>query len=240
MGQSDRDDGWATLATLVAHDRGLAADPLPLTADRAVSSLQVLAEGDETYETVSAWLASYVSQPHPDLGRSGPVCPFAAPALAAGTVFFTAYRFDGEPSLERMTRALEEALRCFQLLAWQEEKVDLASLIVTFPDLAQDDWHLIDDGHRASKTRFVEAGCMLGQFHPACEEPAAHNAAFPVNRAPVPLMVIRHIASHDILFLDEDPNWVEHFGAWLGRRGISLKNPQYRRRFEQVLRRFAP
>lgn len=242
MGRSDRDDGWASRVahSLVAHDRGLAADLAPLSADGAIGSLQMLAAGDETHDTVSAWLASYVSQPHPDLGRPGAVCPFVAPAVAAGTVFFAAYRFDGEPSLERMTGALEEALRCFQLLAWQGEKVDLASLIVTFPDLAQDDWHLIDDGHSASKTRFVEAGCMLGQFHPACEEPAAHNAAFPVNRAPVPLMVIRHIASHDILFLDENPHWVEHFGAWLARRGVSLKHPLYRRRFEQVLRRFAP
>ena len=240
MERSDRDDGWwATLANLVAQDRGLAADLSPLDADGAGSSLQVLAEDDEALEPIHDWLESYISQPHPDLGRPGPVCPFVAPAVAAGTVYFAAYRFDGEPSLERMTHALEEALRWFQLLAWQEEKVELASLVIIFPDLEENDWHLIDDGHAASKTMFVEAGCMLGQFHPACEEPAARNPAFPVNRAPLPLMVIRHIASHDILFLDENPHWVEHFGEWLARRKVSLKHPQYRQRFEQVLRRFS-
>lgn len=241
MGRSDRDDGWATLAslaTVVAHDRALAADLSPLPADGGASSLEVLAAGDETRDEVSAWLASYVSQPHPDLGRPGPVCPFVAPAVAAGTVFYVACRFDGEATLERMTDALDEALRCFQLLAWQEEKVELASLVVIFPDLAEADWHLIDDSHSANKTKFVEAGCMIGQFHPTCDEPAARNPDFPVNRAPLPLIVIRHIASHDILFLDENPHWVEHFGEWLTRRKISLKNPQYRRRFEQVLRRF--
>lgn len=239
VGPSDCDDAWASLAAhiLVAHERGLAAD---LSLSSANGSLEMLAAGDETRATVSAWLESYVSRPHPDLGRRGPVCPFVAPAVAAGAVWFAAHRFDGEPSLERMTRILEEALQCFQLLAWQEEKVELASLIVTFPDLAEDDWHLIDDAHRASKTRFVEAGLMLGQFHPACEEPAAHNAAFPVNRAPLPLMAIRHIASHDILFLAENPHWVEHFGAWLARRGVALKHPLYRERFEQVLRGVAP
>lgn len=227
----------------MAHDRALAPDLSPLSANGVnggISSLQMLAADDEALEPVNAWLTSYVTQPHPDLGRTGPVCPFVAPAVSAGTVFFASYRFDGEPSLERMNRALEEALRCFQLLAWQEEKVELASLIVIFPDLEQDDWHLIDDGHSASKTKFVEAGCMLGQFHPECEEPAARNPAFPVNRAPLPLMVIRHIASHDILFLDENPHWVEQFGEWLTRRKIRLKNPQYRQRFEQVLRRFGP
>lgn len=234
MGRRDRDNGWATLATLVAHDRELAADLPPLSAD---SSLEMLSAGDETYDTVTEWLESYVTQPHPDLGRRGAVCPFVAPAISAGTVWIAAWRFDGEPSLERMKHALEESLQCFQLLAWQKEKIDLATLIVTFPDLGREDWHLIDDGHAASKTMFVEAGTMLGQFHPECEAPAARNPAFPVNRAPIPLMAIRHIAAHDILFLDENPHWVEHFGAWLERRKISLHHA-YRRRFEQVRRRF--
>jgi hypothetical protein len=198
----------------------------------------MLAPGDETYDTVTEWLDSYVTKPHPDLGRTGAVCPFVAPAISAGTVWIAAYRFDGEPTLERMNRALEESLQSFQLLAWQEEKIDLASLVVTFPDLTEEDWHLIDEGHAASKTMFVEAGTMLGQFHPECEAPAARNEAFPVNRAPIPLMAIRHIAAHDILFLDENPHWVEHFGAWLQRRKISLHH-SYRRRFEQVRRRFS-
>jgi len=216
-------------------------DPLSArTMSGGAGSLRLLAADDQTHELISQWLRSCITRPHPELGRPGAVCPFVAPALATDKVTIAAYRFGAEPSLERMTRALEQAIECFRELVREQDEPDLVSLIVAFPDLGPAHWRLIDDGHSANKTRFVADGLMLGQFHPACEAPAAHNPAFPVNRAPIPLMVIRHMAVHDILFLEEDPVWVEHYTAWLARRRITLNHPLYRRRFEQALGRRAP
>ncbi len=52
---------------------------------------------------------------------------------------------------------------------------------------------------------------MIGQFHPECAAPAARNGGFPVNRAPIPLLVFRRMAVHDILFLAEDPQWFHSY-----------------------------
>jgi hypothetical protein len=39
-----------------------------------------------------------------------------------------------------------------------------------------------DESYGALKDAAVGAGLMIGQFHPACAEPAARNPAFPVHR----------------------------------------------------------
>ena len=78
-----------------------------------------------------------------------------------------------------MTRAIEEGIARFGQLAVEKKcRPELLSLIIAFTDLAQEDWYLVDDGHRVCKTRAVENGLMLGQFHPLCAAPAAHNAEF--------------------------------------------------------------
>jgi hypothetical protein len=210
----------------------------PTTSGDA-DSLRLLPADHQTHELISQWLRSYVARPHPELGRPGAVCPFVVQALATHKVSIAVYRFGAEPNLERMSRALKQGIECFRELV-REDEPDLASLVIAFHDLGPEHWHLIDDGHSANKTRFVEDGLMLGQFHPACETPAAHNPAFPVNRAPVPLMVIRHMAVHDILFLAENPVWVKHYTAWLARHRITLNHPLYRQRFEQALGKSAP
>jgi hypothetical protein len=206
-----------------------------VTAAPDGDTLSLLTPEDRTHELVSRWLRTWVVRPHPELGRPGAVCPFVAQALAVDTVAIAAYRFGGPTDLEGVARALSRGTDSFRGLVRDSDKADLVSLILAFPDLGPDRWHLIDEGHAASKTRFVEDGLMLGQFHPACEAPAAHNPGFAVNRAPLPLLVIRNMAAHDIMFLEQDPLWVQSYNAWLGRRGITLHHPSYRQRLEQAL-----
>jgi hypothetical protein len=203
---------------------------------RGEGSLTFLSSGDRTYELIGRWLSIYITQPHAELGRRGPVCPFVARALATSRVSVAAYCFVGEPTFAGMNLAIEQGAQCFQALARERDDSDLVSLIVAFPELEGEHWHLIDEGHRASKTKCVQNGLMLGQFHPLCDAPAAHNQRFPVNRAPIPLMVIRHMAPHDILFLGQDPVWLDHYEAMLARRGIAVDNLEYRKQYEQAVK----
>jgi hypothetical protein len=228
-------DALPSLEARTADDDRIAAR----LVDDDASLLQTLPADDPTHVAVNEWLSSYVAQPHPDLGRPGPVCPFVEPARVADAISIAAHLFGPEPTVERMSRVLDEGLERFRPFMLDDDKPNLRALIVAFPDLGPEHWHLVDDGHRASKTKFVEQGLMLGQFHPECEAPAAHNTSFPVNRAPLPLMVIRQMASHDILFLEEDPNWVEYYVAWLAGRGIRVGDLLYRRRLADAQRRHA-
>lgn len=181
----------------------------------------LLAPEDDVHRLVQMWLATYVTQPHPDLGRSGAVCPFVAQTHAADSITIGAYRFGHVPDLAQMNHAIEQGIVRFRELAAGSVHPIILSLIVTFPDLPPECWDLVDQAHDVCKSRAVEQGLMLGQFHPNCRAPAAHNADFLVNRAPIPLMVIRHMAPHDDLFLEENPVWLEHYRATLAQRRIA-------------------
>jgi heptaprenyl diphosphate synthase len=68
----------------------------------------------------------------------------------------------------------------------------------------------------------VENGIMIGQFHPKCHTAAVHDPAWrSVSVAPVPLIAMRKMVIHDILFLREKRWFLEYskrYGASLERR----------------------
>ena len=142
--------------------------------------------------------------------------------MAADCLELTACQFGEEQNLGRMKLAIDRAMGRFQELTRGVKASELAALIVTFPDLREENHHLVDEGHLACKTEAVRDGLMLGQFHPSCDAPAAHNPAFAVNRSPVPLIVIRLMSPHDIMFLASEPVWMGHYESTMARRGIAL------------------
>ncbi|MFI6582229.1 DUF6875 domain-containing protein [Embleya sp. NPDC050493] len=164
-----------------------------------------------------AWLGDYIARPHAELGRDGPVCPFVEPSLRADSLIAVGHRWEGPPHLPRMVRMIEDATRMFRSIDWKVRNPQLHALVVLVTDLPEDGWWLIDEGHRATKDRAVAEGLMLGQFHPDCRAPAARNPLFPVNRAPWPMIAIRNMAFHDILFLHDHPGWFANYRARYSR-----------------------
>lgn len=153
---------------------------------------------------VDEWLRTFICQPHEGLRRPGPVCPFVQPALRSGALhvrtrpgYATATRTDLLELVEDMVSDLRSRPRR-----------TLEAIIYVLPDLPADRWPLLDGAQRSAKPGLAERGLMLGQFHPSCPVPSARNADFPVSRSPVPLLVIRQMAPHDIMFLREHPRCV--------------------------------
>ncbi|MGK5534360.1 DUF6875 domain-containing protein, partial [Streptomyces sp. URMC 129] len=162
-------------------------------------------------QVLSAWLTDYVGAPHPRLGRDGAVCPFVRPALRAGSLRTARCRWrpgDGPAGMEALIHA---AMDAFDGAPTVSRNAALDSLIVVFDGLERPDWWLIDEAHRTTKDAAVARGLMLGQMHPECTAPASRNPLFPVNRSPYPLIAIRPMAFHDILFLHQNPAWFEKY-----------------------------
>ncbi|MGW7197316.1 DUF6875 domain-containing protein [Streptomyces chryseus] len=174
------------------------------------------------------WLDNYISRSHPDLGRHGPVCPYVGVARHQGVIQVRAASTPtqaGEP-LPRdrlltapdairtwVTDALWAAIEEFEHHPWPPRARQLHTLIVLLDPLKPEHWQQLDSAHAEIKTIAMRRGLMAGQFHPRCAAPAAHNADFPVNRSPMPLVVIRRMARHDWLFAHQP----EHMQAYARR-----------------------
>lgn len=158
------------------------------------------------------WLHQYISQPSPQMGRRGPVCPFVPAALDADAVRFSFhYEIDRNPDRIR-------AVLLTELLEFRDTSeppgssgTSLASLLVVFPDTDSTGWAAIDQVYGDLKDLAVEHALMIGQFHPTCDEGAVRNPAFPVSRSPIPLVAVRHMAPHDILFLHQRREWFDAY-----------------------------
>ncbi|MGV9316827.1 DUF6875 domain-containing protein [Streptomyces sp. NPDC003691] len=157
--------------------------------------------GTAARSAVLQWLVDFVGQPHRDLGRDGAVCPFVEPALRADALVLEERTGYTDPTPGALRDLLRRMAASFTALP---RAGALRALVVVLPDFPESRGHLLDSLQAEAKPRLAEEGLMLGQFHPRCDDRAVRNPRLPVSRAPVPLLALRDMALHDILFLDSD------------------------------------
>ncbi len=148
------------------------------------------------------WLEEFVTQPHPDLGRSGAVCPRLAPAIRANTVWLVAITVPGFTP-RHAADAGRLLVDIFEDVAAGPHRASTA-LLGFFPGLPDEHTaDFIDGGHLLLRPEAVECGLMLGEFHADSDVGGVHNRAFPVMRCPEPMFAIRAMTPHDLLFADQ-------------------------------------
>ncbi|MEV4221104.1 DUF6875 domain-containing protein [Nonomuraea sp. NPDC049725] len=166
---------------------------------------------------IVTWARAYLCRPHPELGRKGPVCPYAQTSLDRGTFYLAVC--PGEPDAAQVAEVLDGYRSWFQrLVAPEGVSPQFRTILVLLPDLPVDRAPaVIDAAQLALKTRYVEAGLMVGEFYPG--PPPKHglwNPDFLPLGAPVPLLAVRHMVASDFPFLKDDP---AHAAAYLERFG---------------------
>lgn len=183
---------------------------------------EVLAHGD-ALRAVVAWAETYLCRPHPDLGRNGPVCPYAQGSLsrrkfylavpeagprAAGTVGTIADVAD-------VVAAVEPYRAWFTALAPPDgPEAVFTTILLLLPGLG-DRLEFVDGAQNALKDAFVEEGLMIGEFHDGPpDKPGLWNPLLRPLAGPVPLLAIRHMVATDLPFLWGDP---AHRRAYLTR-----------------------
>lgn len=163
-----------------------------------------IAEREQVLAITGSWLSDFICQPSPDVGRPGPVCPFVGPSLQAGTLRVEVRPGYSEADIPMIRALISDMLTMFRETEWQHSNPTMHALLLVLPDLPQRSWSLLDECQCAVKPALAEQGLMLGQFHPECTEPAARNSDFLVARSPIPMLALRNMAFHDILFLHHD------------------------------------
>ncbi|MFD0279952.1 DUF6875 domain-containing protein [Kitasatospora sp. NPDC127111] len=168
---------------------------------------------EKALAAVDDWLTDYICQPHGELGRPGPVCPFVEPAQRAGALEVRVRLVGPTPSQTLLNEIVRCGLDEFSEVDWKAGNPNLRSLLLVLPDLPPEHLHLLDEAHAALKDEAVRRGLMIGQFHEDCTEKAARNPAFAVSWAPVPTVAVRSMAIHDVLFLSARRDWFEEYAS---------------------------
>lgn len=214
---------WPSWSVVMAEQRPV----LPAVVDRDMRRLLT-------------WLDGFISAPHPDLGRSGDVCPFVR-ASRQRRQLFLALRYDvdggsGDGVVRAVREEVERFVARFPLPRGARGPVT-TTWVAAFPAIPDQRWEVVDECYPALKDEVVAEGMMIGQFHPRCAEPAVRNEGFPVSRSPLPLYALRWMAVHDILFLRGRENWFQQYRSRFGALHDNgrVADPLLRECYEEAL-----
>ncbi|MEU6895571.1 DUF6875 domain-containing protein [Streptomyces sp. NPDC046557] len=164
---------------------------------------------------IARWAVEYLTLPHAQLGRPGPVCPYVASSLAHNGLH--AVVWPGAPRHEHeITSALHTYRNWFTRTSQPPGSPRNRALLILFPELQPQDLSWAIDGvQRLVKTEFVLHGVMIGEFHDGPPSaPGLWNPDFRPLNSPVPMLVLRAMVPSDLPFLTGDPR---HLAAYRAR-----------------------
>ena len=186
----------------------LKADPIPERVREHQAAIRAIVD----------WEWSFLTQPHPELGRSGPVCPFARPALTRGTIFYTVC-----PGADLDADAVESVARSYRDWFLELEPVSgreaqYKSINMIFPDLPASALGPVIEGvQERLKLLYAREGIMIGEFHPGPPNKGGlWNDDWRPLRSPLPLLGIRHMVPTDLPFLRGERELMETYLAAFG------------------------
>jgi hypothetical protein len=179
-----------------------------------------LARSDlDALQAVADWIKSFIVRPNDDLGRSGPVCPFAPVSLDRKTLWLAPEHVSG-----RSVTDVVDLISGYQRLFVGVRPTDAddaiyEAVVVVFTDLAPAlAGDLLDDVLQAlAIPSYVDEGFVMGGFYEGNGAGAIYNPAFRPFTSPVPFLLLRQAVITDWkFFLDDDAclnRWAKRYGA---------------------------
>ena len=190
---------------------------------------------DSALADVLEWMHDFLSQPHPELGRKGAVCPFVPVALEKDSIQM-AQIVDPNPSVE----SVEATIRRFRDLFLITEptrgpEAINKAFVVVFPNLSADSASLVDTVQSRLKKEFIDCGLMLGEFHMSNKKAGLRNAEFRPLRSPIPMLGMRQMVDSDLPFLDRADYQPEQRSSFLRSYLFRLGGSLSLARFDQAM-----
>jgi len=155
---------------------------------------------DDGMAALLRWVETYLMSAHPELGRTGAVCPFTKQAAKIDTV---------RVAISHATAADEgEAFSLIRTCFSELERIPckpgmehFRTIIVGFPDcVGPDGVAMLETVQRRHKFYSLRRFRMIGMMHDANDAPGLWNPAFRPLRAPMPVLAIRHLVEQDAPF----------------------------------------
>lgn len=161
---------------------------------------------------IAAWSRQYLTNPHPNLGRSGDVCPWVATSIRESCFYLAVIRRPQDDPGTAEAQLVDLGEKLLALEPSRPRQAQFKTIVVVFTGLPEVLWRDVVLGlHRRLKPSFVDRGLMLGEFFGGYEKPGLHNPAFRPLQSPHPLIVIRSMVPNDIVFLYETKRFAQAF-----------------------------
>jgi prolyl-tRNA editing enzyme YbaK/EbsC (Cys-tRNA(Pro) deacylase) len=223
----------------------LTQDPLP----------EPVRESFEPLAQVVSWAREYLCEPHAELGREGPVCPYAEASMDKRLFLLAVCRgsdFEQETVIARIMKYRDWFLDIEPRAGFEAQ---FKTILVLFPDVPLSAVaRLIDAAQERLKPEYVAKGLMIGEFHPLPPNKAGlWNPDFRPLRCPVPLLAIRHMVPTDFAFLKDETRFVaaylelygdqvpvhlrEQVRATASRFGLAVEQPPLHPRVRAALQK---
>ena len=196
----------------------------------------------ETIESCRRWLEDYIARPHPELGRSGDVCPFVRPALKKDKLRLVVCDHVIRPDMAVIRRSLLwEGMALRKRLDPADRDSELNSVVLVFPNLVAGDAAVLHDAFMDAYQHLNRRGIMLAVFYPGYDKPGLRNREFRLYQSPVPAAALRPMALHDILFVSHDrEGFLEYHRQFVKqyRQGKVAESSGFIGEFERAEQRF--
>ncbi|MGH9968803.1 MAG: DUF6875 domain-containing protein [Pyrinomonadaceae bacterium] len=190
--------------------------------DNAFLSPRYLVIANEIME----WVNNYLTVSNPNIRRPGSnqeVCPFVRDSIENDSFYLAFHPEVNGQRDEPIQRIMYEYINIFkETPPFDPVERRKKALLVIFPEIPPERTYVLDIVHTKIKHKFVDTGLMTGQFHQNCETRGIYNRGYRVSISPYPLIAVRHMALHDIIFLKENEDW---FKAYNIRYGEKFKEP---------------
>ena len=196
------------------------------------SRTRELAAGDlGALRAVADWIKTYVVQPHQDLGRAGPVCPFVPKALDRRVVWLAP-----EKIADRSVPDVVELISGYQRLFLDTQPADgddatYKSFVVLFTDVSPDRAKALfaDVLEHLAVPSYVDHGFVMGGFYEGNEGTAIYNPSFRPFTSPVPLLLMRQAVISDWKFFLDNEEWLQLWARRYGESGARALAEELRR-----------
>ena len=196
------------------------------------SKTSKLAKSDlHALNTVADWMKTFVTKPHKDLGRAGPVCPFVPGAFERKTFWLAPER-----SADRDSQGMVELMKGYKRLLLDTQPtegdgLDYKVIVVVFTDLPADRAQGIFAGvlQHLAVPSYVEDGVLFGPFYEGNKGTAIYNSSFRPFQSPVPFLFVRHGVISDWKFFLDKEDWLSFWARRYGEAGVRALAEELRR-----------
>lgn len=178
----------------------MTAKAIPATDGQFLGMKEVEGFADPEMTDLHGWVESYLMNSHPELGRTGAVCPFTRQAAKIDTVrlAISHARADDEDKAFALIRG---AFGELEAIPCKPAMKHFRTVIVGFPQCADPDGiAMLKRIQRRHRFYSLARARMIGMMHAGSEDRGLWNPDFRPLRSPMPVLAIRHLVENDAPF----------------------------------------